>query len=254
MPDIALPYAYPATTTLNTDEHNKNMYSSTNTEGLISTPNGDLENANLAGSFRLRADMIQPGQMVHTRNYASEQSFDFYSNAFPDHADAAGTAADENLVATQLGDFALRIRVPYQMPFALWQWQMYMSWYVPQVSVLVAGGSAVYARGTIFFKVFIDGTAVQHTYRELPTSAVVVDAANNGMVYYESLAAQWYSMRTHSVNLTKGWHDISIRAGIQRSVQKDVIIHRTINNIATTNEHTIFQRLTMGVHNVAVIG
>ena len=104
-------------------------------------------------------------------------------------------------------------------------------------------------------KTSIDGTARAATERVLPNT---VTMNNTGATQYqtqERLGAQWFCMADCSTSVAAGMHEISVKAFMRQSLTEAALhqMPRSVNGSTADYDVRVFQRLTMGIHNVAAV-
>jgi len=263
MSKVVTPYTYLDGRKLTTD-HNKNIFSADGDEGIMSEPNGGLSSDNLASDFLVRKEHVHPEEVVRSRQNHAVTTMDYMS-------DAVGNSSSDGAF-TPIAGSSVRIYLPYDTSVALWQVSLfYSSWRVYQI---IEGGSdddTIHTKD-IFVKLFVDGRAMDHTWRNLPLSVPIdkdhyadADDARDPDVgdldkTYEGLSGTGYLDLTHmDQNVSAGWHSVTAKlfmestyTGAGDPLKAWYDIRYTLDH-PWVNEISYSHRATFGFRNARVL-
>lgn len=262
---------YPDGTTISVNGHNANVYSTTSGQGILSEPNGGLGVSNLSATFKIVDEHVMPEEAVMARMDGTSTSFDVYSNAF-------GTRNDQDETYVAVAGLSERVYFPYDMSAVVWQWSFFASGWIPYFFKFSSGA---YGVGEIWLRLFIDGVEYDSFRRSLPvTGDLVADgdisslsapdqyyfrATNHGGIDKEHHSTQWFDISKLQKNVSKGFHELSIKLYMPRLVFTDAGENDELTVIGSARNFspegsledrvqcTVYQRITLGTRNVRCI-
>ena len=238
MADTTLPYAYVDGATLVPANHNRNLFSTTGTDGLLSNANGNLNEANLVAGFTVRAEHIHPEDAVRARSDGMSVDMDIVSDVF------ASTASDYVPIA----GIAVRFYVPFTSAVLLWQWSSYITAW----RYWVDNGLAAGYTPDIFTQAWIRGTPQASTIRAVPPSVHVAQASPAGVLTFEDRGAAWLDQSFAEFDVASGFHDMQLRLYIQ-AFQLSRTIRRAINGVNVDANHYLKHRVSFGMRGARAI-
>lgn len=239
---VATPYTYTDGNTLSPSGHNSNIFSATGTQGLMSEPNGGLDNTNLVGGFQIQREHVWPGEAVRTTMEEQLPSVDYMNDGFSEANGADGAFAT-------IAGMSCRIFLPYQAAVVLWQWSLFIHHFRFR-----DGTSAFDVSPQIRVRAGLDGTAVQHTQRLLAATAFDDNrgAGFDAVESRESRNARHWDQAHLSQNLAAGWHEMTVRL-LMDTTALDEPIDVTIGTQTVKPTCHLFHRATIGVRNVRAL-
>ena len=257
MPTITPSYEYTNNTTLDPDEHNKNIYTTSNNEGIMSTANGELDSANLDSTFTVQPEHIHPGQAFQSRQDSMRETVDCFQQAFaraPSDIYNLGDAPASLWVPVP--GCSLRFYQPYAASFGLLSWSFFVSGYIPVTGDTSTGSWVTDTATVVGVALMLDGTILGHTKRNLPridgirTQASINETLDSTS---EARGAQWFDQCHLVESVSKGYHDVQLVMfmDIINDVAADVRFYR--NNDAVDASSRIFQRVSFGIRNAKVV-
>jgi len=261
--------AYSDGNTLSTADHAANIYSESAALGIVSEPNGGLDENNTVAGFEVRAEHVWPGEAVRMDMDGLRRDQDYMDTAI-------GSDPDD-LEYVAIPGLSKRFRLSYQSTTLL-QWSVFASaWvYVVNTSDTVGrnrGGTPDDEGPYFALQAFLNGTAIPHTLRRFPPTvyrdSAVFSGASNGynLRSTEMWNGRWFDMAHIQLNQAEtatggGWNELSIRLGMESMTNRsgvnytanDDVIPRHIQNVdgttvidSTTKVHG---RVTLGLRNV----
>jgi len=234
MAAIVPPYGYPTATDFDPDGHNRNVYSATPGEGIMSESNGRLSagaGGNMAVGFAVIAEHIQPESLIQTDVHTSRRPLEFYSDMSPDEAGTERTFV-------QIGDCACRFDLDIESSVVLLQWQFFVHQWRHHFQQTVPGPT-VNGSPAIIIKALLDGVSLEYTRRPVANTARIIDGGALALEYLnrESLAAQWWCMAAMSDTLSAGVHELSVRLYMEPTTGTELLLARTIRGEAIEGTH-----------------
>lgn len=223
--DPTLFYKYPDGTTIDTSEHSRNLFSTLDTRGIYSELNGNVDATNLrAGSSgQIEEQHIQAGETHRTIQASGLETLDYWDAAFgqPDRVTTTSQSPSGEVVDDSsympISGVSARIFVPYDCSMMLWQWSFYAT--VGRAFAIEtdsAGTQHVAEAPVITHKAFLDGTALEHTYRQFPRTYFLKKFVAGGDDNYDVMTTEGdnsrhWDMSHLATNVKAGWHEISAR-------------------------------------------
>lgn len=197
---------YPDGAALDIANHNANVYSVTPGRGIMSEPNGGLEQANLVSGFTVRAEHIMSEEAVFARADTTTATMDLFSNGF-------GLAEDnDDRAYVGIGGLCQRVYIPFDISALVWEWSFFIAPF-KLVSRSVGGASVTAA---LDIRVEIDGVN-QENWRRFPPNTAASDS--NDSVYLinrERVGCTWYDLSLLQKNVSKGWHELAVKIYMER--------------------------------------
>jgi|DEB19_MinimDraft_3_1074340.scaffolds.fasta_scaffold00851_5 hypothetical protein len=245
---------YPDGTTLNVTGHNANIYSTVAGKGILSEPNGGLQQVNLDAAFQVRADHVMAEEAVRARQDSLTTPMDIYSNGF-------GTLLDVDGNYVAIGGLCHRAYIPFDVDALVWEWSFFLAAFRPAVTAKETAGGAAYTPDVVF-RVYVDGTEFPAMRRQPPVSARVSSTISE-TANAEAVSANWYDFTHLQKNVSKGFHDVAVKVYIQPPVDQDTKLSLDVimpgNWISPTYgptdevAGTLHQRVTLGTRSVRCV-
>lgn len=196
---------YPDGAVLDVANHNANIYSVTPGRGIMSEPNGGLEQANLVTGFTVRAEHIMTEEAVIAKAESLTVPMDVYSNGI-----GVVTDVDTNYIA--VAGLCQRVYIPFDISALVWEWSFFIAAFRPAVAI-----GDVNTRYALDLRVFIDGVEYTSMRRAAPISAKCTVGAN-ALFDSEQVCANWYDFALLQESVTKGYHDIAVKLFMERPI------------------------------------
>lgn len=200
--------AYTDATVLNPTTHNKNVYSGTGTEGLMSEANGGISSANLHADFEVLAEHILPFSFVFAAQRRAARTRHYYSDICGDSQGITYICLDA--ARFRLPFDAAEIRIMASFFVSPWLWNG------------GAQGSVISARTELFF----DGEALAETAHLLPTAAdsTASITAYRNEVGRHAVMRSYTLLITDDADITRDDHELSLRLYMEDDpVETDVV-------------------------------
>ena len=257
MPTISSSYTYVDNTTLEPDEHNKNVYTDSNNEGIMSTANGELDSANLSPTFKVQSEHVHPEEATLVRQDSMRETVDCFQQAFaraPANTYNLGTVPATLWVPVP--GCSLRFYQPYTASFGLLSWSFFVEGYIPVVGSTSTGSWVTDTLTVVGVALMLDGTVLTHTKRNLARTdglrtEVGVDELPDGTA--EARAAQWFDQCHLIESVSKGYHDAQLVLFMDIIDETAADIRLTRNNESIDVNCRIFQRASFGIRNAKVV-
>jgi hypothetical protein len=212
---------YPDGAALDIANHNANIYSVTPGRGVMSEPNGGLEQANLVAGFTVRAEHIMSEEAVSARAETTITPMDLFSNGF-------GLADDnDDRAYVGIGGLCQRVYIPFDISALVWEW----SFFIAPFKVVVhdqedyAGPSVTAA---IDIRVEIDGVNYENWRRFPPNTAFSESVDSSTLINRERVGCTWYDLSLLQKQVSKGWHELAVKIYMERPrtpTDKDAIAY-----------------------------
>jgi len=265
---VSTPYNYVTGQKLVPEGHNKNVYSATSGEGIMSEANGGLNSSNLHTGFKVRSEHVWPEEVCRGRQEFVLDTVDWFSNGFSDAGGSSGslTTAGEH---RPLAGTSLRVYVPYDVSVALWEWSVFFSGY----RVFIESGIAALANKQfeMTIRARLNGTSLTHTKRSIPLSAklAIEDSTGRGtkriihdkIIMEQKNAMQW-DMNHMVTDVSAGWYTLDLTGYIHPVVDPqetenegilDAELERQVGQKSKAFMHKFYQRLSFGIRNVRLL-
>jgi hypothetical protein len=264
---------YPDGAALNIAGHNENVFSTTAGKGVMSEPNGNLQQSNLVIGFAVRDEHVMSEEALFARQDSSTFAFDIFNNVF-------GQREDEEQAYVAIGGLNQRVYIPFDCDALLWQWSFFVAPWRPYVSETTnpdpedpSGNQDI---PDLFISVFFDGVENTAYRRALAVSADIRLDSNYGLkgsasssVNYENVTAMWYDISKLVTPVAKGFHEVSVRIYMPRfhfmDSDEEAEVRTflkswspaapagTFGDIANTVMANIHTRVTFGTRNIKAI-
>lgn len=256
MPTITPSYEYTNNTTLDPDEHNKNIYTTSNNEGIMSTANGELDSANLSPVFTVQPEHIHPEETSILRQDSMQETVDCFQNAFArSPVDTYSLSTAPTSLWVPVPGCSVRFYQPYAASYGLLSWSFFASGYIPVVGEVSGSTWTTQDAPVVGVAGFLDGSPILHSRRNLPrTDGFVL----NGSPSYadtsaESRASLWFDQCHLIESVSKGYHDFQLMLfmDIIDASASEVRFERNAESVDAACQ--IFQRVSFGIRNAKVV-
>jgi hypothetical protein len=198
---------YPDGSVLDVANHNANIYSVTPGRGIMSEPNGGLEQANLVTGFTVRAEHIMTEEAVIARAESLTVPMDIYSNGF-------GVVTDSETNYVAVAGLCQRAYIPFDISALVWEWSFFIAAFRPAIGIGDAN-----TRYALDMRVFIDGVEYPSMRRAAPISVDCL-AGTSTLYDFEQVAANWYDFALLQENVTQGFHEIAVKLFMERPIDE----------------------------------
>lgn len=230
MPVLVTPYVYANNATLDAEQHNRNLYSTTPGQGILSEPNGGVGRDKLSSSFEVKTDHLQPEQLVMARAQGSVSTLDNmgdtnFTSAGPVDS-TTGEITHLNVEETMKGQMlpgcGIRIYLPFEASVVLWHASFF--WHVSRFAFPDFDGQTRIPPAIIRTRMEIDGVGEPHTQRDYPPTVFqksAEDVSNNerymnsvlgthtsALQSTETMMSQHRDICHMSGNLSAGFHEM----------------------------------------------
>ena len=233
--------------TLDVDGHNKNIYTTRDNAGILSTANGRLDSGNLNTSFACDKEHIWPGEVFRGHQEFQYETASYFSDVSSDTTDGASY--------TPVAGCALRVYMPYDVTFALWQWSFHLSIHLPQLDQ-DEGETADRIEPIIKTRTQLNGSTLSHTVRASPLSAYyLLGSATSQAAKYEHYLARPYDMAHMATSVSAGWHELQVQVFLENFDDEDGYDFYTLipGSIAMVIAQNAFSRASFGIRNARVL-
>jgi|2_EtaG_2_1085320.scaffolds.fasta_scaffold02580_4 hypothetical protein len=230
--------------TLSVDSHNENVYSTTLDHGIMSTANGDL--TDLSSSFKCSKEHVWPGEVFRGHQDFQYDTAHYFSNTISD-------AASEEFVPVV--GCALRVYMPYDVTFALWQWSFHLSAFVPQIDQLYDTGEDR-VEPLVKMRSTLNGATLEHTVRAAPLSAYLLNEPTNvdrESHHFEHYMARPYDMAHMATSVSAGWHELQVQVFLENFADDFESIAMDDSADGFTRTQLINSRASFGIRNARVL-
>ena len=256
MPTISSSYTYVDNTTLEPDEHNKNVYTDSNNEGIMSTANGELDSANLSPTFKVQPEHVHPEEATLMRQDSMRETIDCFQNAFARApADTYYLHTAPNSVWVPVPGCSLRFYQPYAASFGLLSWSFFVEGYIPITGTVPATTWSTSSAPVVGVAGFLDGSPIIHSRRNLPRTDALITDSDPCLVdtSAESRACLWFDQCHLIESVSKGYHDFQLMLymDIVDATAADVQFERNVETLEVSSR--IFQRASFGIRNAKVV-
>ena len=245
---VIIPYTYVNGTRLDTDGHNKNIYTDTLHEGVLSTTNGQLHSTNFAPGFEVKSEHVHPEEVIRGRQERGLETLDYFSDGIGDSGEAT---------FTNVAGCGVKVYVPYDVTLALWQWTFFFSDF--RNLLLEGDGDGVRVdKADILVRANLNGAALSHTMRALPqTSTNGIE--NDYRHANEKMAAMSWDMCHMQEDVSAGGHDLNLTIYMEQllsstggPLETDTTVDRGFWK-ETEVKHYLYNRASFGVRNARVL-
>ena len=231
--------AYTDGDTLDTDGHNKNIFSTDLNEGIMSVSNGGLDDTNLASDFTVNAQHVAPEAAVRVRADWKLEALDYNSETVSSNS-AAGSVTDAVNFVPVAGT-SVRIYLPHSPTLVWWQWSLFVSPWRWRLEDASAAGPAdhtgenadmalmAYHRGPDGSGGYTE-TSLPHTFRRVPESAVLNTVTGGAYTTTNVKNRQARNSviwdQSHMLSSpTPGWHEVHVRMYLEYADRKEDLIN-----------------------------
>jgi hypothetical protein len=244
---------------LNIAGHNANIFSTTSGKGVLSEPNGGLEQANLdpgsvvpfRAAFAVADEHVMSEEAVFARQDGTTTPMDLFSNAFGDAGQTEDTLREKSFVT--IAGLSARVHFPYAVSAALWQWSFFANVYRAQLDDDADG---------IIIRAYLDGQPLAAFTRPLVVSAALTPFSSGTGNYpltsdHEDTTAMWYDFSKLATNVSAGYHELTVKVYMERSSRRTILFSEGI--IPDTLDpldvwaYRVHSRATFGVRNVRCV-
>jgi hypothetical protein len=236
-------YTYPAESIFRTGAHNKNIFSVTRGEGVVSEVNGRLNETNLYSNFKARRFHVFPDHMTQGETQFMLTPMEIFDEAFQE---TAGNGF-ENDDASYLMIPGTSLRW-YQNRPGVFIAQISMFFSPFRIVIRKKAGSNLQSMGV---RMFVDGEAIPQTTRALPVSVELLNTGTRKLHVFERRRGDFMDI-TWSGEVAAGWHDIHLGLFIERPRRLINEFHTEIG-FSYTAEARLHQRLYVGIRNARVM-
>lgn len=268
---LVTPYVYVDNTVLDAQNHNKNLYSTTPGQGILSEPNGGVDSDNLASSFEIKPDHLQPEQLTFARaqgsvstldnmgdaNFTAAGPRDLDDPASDTYREITHLSADETMAGQMLAGCGIRVYLPFDASVVLWHASLF--WHVARFSFPDLNDFIRIPPALIITRMEIDGVGEPHTRREYPPT-VFQKSADDYMnsiraTHTSALQTTEVAMSQHrdichmSTDMSAGFHEMYVSFYVEpRGNLKDVITVPL--NDYYVNRNPVYSRQNLSVRGV----
>ena len=235
-------YTYPEGSIFRAGAHNKNIFSVTRGEGVISEVNGRLNENNLNEYFKARRFHVFPDHMTQGETQFMLTPMEIFDEAFQQ---GGGDALDDDAAGyLMIPGTSLRWYQNYPGVFIA-QISMFFSPYRPYVTKKVKRN--YYDMGV---RMFVDGESIPATTRALPWSVNLME--------YDQKTYSFEHRRGDMMDITwsgeveAGWHDIHLGLFMERPRYSFTKTYQ-IGMRSMTADTRLHQRLYVGIRNARVM-
>jgi len=250
---VILPYSYVNGTTLNTDGHNRNVYTDTPHEGVMSTANGQLHSTNFNPGFEVKSEHIHPEEVIRGRQDSGLETLDYFS-------DGIGEVAETTFV--NVAGCGVKVYIPYNITLAMWQWTFFFSDFRTLTVENPDDQTPEFIDADIIVRASLNGSPLLHTMRSLPqtsTDGLSKDLASTA----EKRASMSWDMCHMQEDVSAGWHDLNL------TIYMEQFLHQVGNKAgssfqaagsfkkggfsASSTQYYLFNRASFGVRSARVL-
>jgi len=250
---------YPDGSAISVAGHNANLYSTTVGEGVMSEPNGGLDNANRDPAFTLLGEHVMPEEATIARMDGTTLPTDIFSDAFGQRGD------DTDPTYVPLAGLCERVYLPYNVSCLLWQWSFFV---VPSRPWMY---NALIDQGDIpklVLRVFFDDVEVPALRRYLPPTTFAWEYSDiSGLDDHEQLGQLWFDLARLQHDVSRGFHTLTVKLFLPRigdlgdSTETDeartaVSMVEFVPGYSDATERVscyLRQRITLGTRNVRCV-
>lgn len=203
-------------TALDIANHNANVFSVTPGRGVMSEPNGGLEQANLVTGFTVRAEHIMSEEAVLARAESLVVPMDIYSNGF-------GVINDQETNYVAVAGLCQRAYIPFDISALVWEWSFFIAAFRPAIGI-----QDITVRPNLDMRVFIDGVEYTSMRRPVPISVDLLSGTST-FFDFEQVAANWYDFALLQEGVTKGFHELAVKLFMERPANPSTDETPTVN-------------------------
>jgi len=190
---VTTPYTYVDGAPL-TEGHNKNIFSTSTTNGIMSEPNGGITTSNLADDFEVQKEHVHAEEVCRGRKDGGRSTIDYMTDV--------GATSTADAAFLPIAGASVRVYVPYACSVALWQVSLFCD-----IFRVIDAGSSPAVSGTIQVQLYKNGLAQTHTNRVLPQSIDI--NSSDVLTSHETISGCAQLDLSHmETNISAGWHEI----------------------------------------------
>jgi len=244
---IVKDFDYTTGVKLDVDGHNDNVYSTSVDHGIMSTANGRIGASGLPTGFECEKEHVWPGEV-----FRGHQDFQYETAHY--FSDVASESATELYIP--VAGCALRVYMPYDVTFALWQWSFHFSCGLPQIDQPWDGDASDRVEPIIRIKASYDGTELEHTRRQAPLTAYILNSPGTSFEtkQYENYLSRPYDMAHMVTSVSAGWHEIQLNVYMENFTDEFEFVTVLPGPTASTSiAHDVFSRASFGIRNARVL-
>jgi hypothetical protein len=236
--------------------HNANIFSTTAGQGVLSEPNGGLEQANLDPAFAVRDEHVMSEEAVRATQDSMVLPMDVFSNGFGDSGEDEDSTREKTYVT--VAGLSHRVYFPFNARYVMWQWSLFSSVYHP----VFFDNQSGFSRDNLIIRAYLDGQPMAAFTRPLVPSAQLLTGIgpppNNALAEdYEDSTAMWYDFSRLTVNVQEGYHELNIKVYMERNEHSVALVAEGIipdaDDPADTYDYYAHNRITFGVRNVRCV-
>jgi len=195
--------------------HNANIFSTTAGQGVLSEPNGGLEQVNLDATFSVRDEHVMSEEAVMARAESLTMPMDIYNNAFAQRE-------EDDPTFVPIGGLCQRVLVPYDVSAVVWQWSFFVSVWRP--FVVKSQDETLFGADVpqVAVRVYVDGVEYPAFRRPLPVSAdinalaIPLAGSAGAEISYERVTSLWFELSKLQTSVSKGYHELTVRLFMPR--------------------------------------
>ena len=225
MPTITPATSYPDDAALDIDGHNRNVYSGTGGEGLLSTANGKLTAANLDALFVVQPEHVYPRSIAQPQQDETDRLVQLFGDLFggelTEHSEVV--AAPVNLKA--IPGLGAKFHLAYSPSVTMMEWSYFIN---PQRWSLVypQQGEGERVEGLALIGTKLDGVLLEETLRPLPFTLLwnetVTSRTVRSRVGHHSIFVDMHYMDT--AGLATGWHTLEVCIYLENLQRSEALV------------------------------
>ena len=243
--------AYTDGDTLDTDGHNKNIFSTDLNEGIMSVSNGGLDDTNLASDFTVKAQHVAPEAAVRVRADWKMETLDF-------NTDSASSNSD-NISYVPVAGTAARIYLPYSPSLVWWQWSMFVTpW---RWNIYDTNASSTRDRNIVVVAYHVDPagteTRLSHTRRVVPISAALSEygtvTGTSNVKARQARNSLLYDQAHLLGQPSAGWHEVQVRLYMEYYNDAENVVPNGAEAWLALYQAYLHDRVSFGICNSRVM-
>ncbi len=202
---VTTPEAYTTGALFSATGHNDNIYGPSGSIGVHRGLNGGLTSAEINASFQIRRDIIQPGGVIPIAFTPMQTRQVNYMSEF--------IGSDDGYDFVAISGACCRFKIPFDCTYAMYEVQAEVGQF------LIGTATEQSSTDTVgILSVFLDGVRQGYTdtllHNWATSSEMAANAANLGR---SGRATIHHSFQLQAESVSAGWHEVSLRLGIQRT-------------------------------------
>jgi len=244
--------------------HNANIFSTTAGQGIMSEPNGGLEQANLDAAFDVRDEHVMSEEAVTARAESLTVPMDVFNNAFAQRE-------EDDPTFVPVGGLCQRVYIPYDVSAVVWQWSFFVAVWRPFLVSSVEDTLFGADVPQVAVRVYIDGVEYPAFRRPFPVSADLaiqdnpVAGSAGAAINYENVTSLWYDLSKLQQSVSAGYHELTVRVFMPRvhfmDEEDELKVDAGVRRFATspvydgddTVQATVHTRVTLGTRSVRCV-